>query len=105
MHETFYARWWKRAYTLFQRHQAYNLALRQPAGEIVVADLLTFCGVADEAPRGASEFEQGRAAGRRDVGLRLMEHLHLSPEELYAVIQGRSILRQQSLGGKNVRAS
>lgn len=103
MHETFYARWWKRAYTLFQRHQAYNLALRQPAGEIVVSDLLAFCGVADEAPHNASEFEQGRAAGRRDVGLRVMEHMRLTPEELYAVIQGRSILRKPT-GGKHANS-
>jgi hypothetical protein len=91
--DSFRARWWARAYNLPDRWKAYNLTFRTPSGEIALADLLAFCGVADEAPQNGDSFMQGRAVGRRDVGLRILEHLNLSYEELYAVIQGRSILK------------
>lgn len=93
LNDKFPFRWWGRLYSVFERSKAYNLTFRSPSGEIVLAELLAFCGVADEAPRVDSMFEQGRVAGRRDVGLRIMEHLNLRPEELYAVLQGRSILK------------
>ena len=86
---------WGRFYSLAERVKAYNLTFRNPAGQIVLADLMTFGGIADEAPRSDSQFEQGRAAGRRDVALRVQEHLNLTHEELYAVLQGRSILRKE----------
>ena len=93
--DRFPARWWARRYTLLERVKAYNLTFRNPAGQMVLADLMTFGGIADEAPRTNSQFEQGRAAGRRDVALRVQEHLNLTHEELYAVLQGRSILRKE----------
>lgn len=86
---------WGWVFSISERAKAYKLAFRNPSGEIALGDLLTFCGVADEAPRGGDLFSQGRAAGRRDVGLRIMEHIHLTHEELYAVIQGRSILKKE----------
>lgn len=103
LRDGFRSSWWARWYTLPERWKAYNLAFRTPSGEVVLADLMTFCGVADEAPREVSEAEQNRAAGRRDVGLRILEHMHLSPEELYAVIQGRSILRKKDFQNANSR--
>lgn len=86
---------WGMGFTLAERVKAYNLTFRHPSGQMVLADLMTFCGLADEAPRTDSQFEQGRAAGRRDVALRVQEHLHLTHEELYVVLQGRSILRKE----------
>lgn len=86
---------WGMGFSLAERVKAYNLTFRSPSGQIVLADLMTFCGLADEAPRTDSMFEQGRAAGRRDFALRVQEHLNLSHEELYAVLQGRSILRKE----------
>ena len=83
---------WGRSYTLQERAKAYKLTFRNPHGEIALADLMTFCGLADEAPMSGDPFIQGRAAGRRDVALRIREHLHLTHDELYAVIQGRSFL-------------
>jgi hypothetical protein len=88
---TRWGRWWN----LPDRVKAYNLTFRHPSGQIVLADLMTFCGTADEAPQTDSQFMQGRAAGRRDVALRVQEHLNLTHEELYAVLQGRSILRKE----------
>ena len=85
---------WGRWYSLRDRETAFKLTFRNPSGEITLADLLDFCGVFDEAPWHGDQFSQGRVAGRRDVGLRILEHLHLTHEEMYAVIQGRSILKK-----------
>jgi hypothetical protein len=86
---------WGRQFTLADRAKAYKLTFRNPAGLIALADLMEYCGVADEAPSRGGEFVQGRAAGRRDVGLRIQEHLQLSHEELYDLIRGRNILKPE----------
>jgi hypothetical protein len=92
--DKFLTRWgWE--FSLAERVKAYNLAFRNPAGQIVLADLMTFCEIADEAPSTSNQFQQGRAAGRRDVALRVQEHLNLTHKELYAVLQGRSVLRRE----------
>ena len=94
---------WGMGFSLAERVKAYNLTFRHPSGQIVLADLMTFCGLADEAPWNSNQFEQGRAAGRRDVALRVQEHLNLTHEELYAVLQGRSILKAKDFQNANPR--
>lgn len=57
-----------------------------------LADLADFCGAVSPAPRSGDMFEQGRAAGRRDVWLRIQAHRHLSPEELFSLIKGEPLV-------------
>lgn len=54
----------------------------------VLSDLADFCGAVDPAPRSADIFSQGRAAGRRDVWLRIQHHLGLEAPEVYALLKG-----------------
>ena len=86
---------WGRGFSLEERVKAYNLTYRSPSGLIVLADQMTYGGIADEAPWTGDLFVQGRVAGRRDFALRVQEHLNLTHEELYTVLQGRSILRKE----------
>lgn len=61
----------------------------------VLADLAEFCGAIDPAPKDGGEFVQGRAAGRRDVWLRIMAHRVLRETEVYALLKGEPIATAQ----------
>lgn len=79
-----------RRLTVRQLRSAYNLTFRTPSGtNYVLPDLSEFCHAQEPAPRDDSLFAQGRAAGRRDVWLRIQEHIHLTDEELVAVYAHR----------------
>ena len=54
----------------------------------VLADLLEFTGVMEPMPLGADYGTAMRCEGRRDVGLRIVQHLGMSAEELYVVLRG-----------------
>jgi hypothetical protein len=64
-----------------EKKTAYQLALGSPAGKAVLADLTTFCRGKESCfhpdPRLHAVLE-----GRREVYLRLMQFLELTPEEL-----------------------
>jgi hypothetical protein len=65
-----------------KRKQAYHAVFDTPAGKIVLADLERFCrGTASTFhpdPRMAANLD-----GRREVFLRLSEHLNLTQEQLF----------------------
>jgi len=63
--------------------------------QIVIADLIEFCGAVDQAPKEGDPFVQGRAAGRRDVWLRIQHHLGLREHELYALLKGEPLVKSQ----------
>lgn len=70
------------------RKRAYQLAFTSPAGLEVLADLAKFCRAGQttfhEDPRVHAALE-----GRREVFLRITEHLHLTTEQLYALYSGK----------------
>jgi hypothetical protein len=74
---------------LRNRKCGYQLAFGTPAGERVLQDLATFCRASDSTfspdPRVHALYE-----GRRQVFLRIVQHLGLSAEELLAISQGHS---------------
>jgi hypothetical protein len=74
-----------------QRKTAYQLAFTSPAGNEVLMDLVRFCranrSCFDGDPRIHAVLE-----GRREVFLRIQEHLHLTPEQLQALYDRRNIL-------------
>ena len=65
------------------------------AKETVLPDLAEFCGAVYPAPIESDLFKQGRAAGRRDVWLRLQNHLNLSEQEVYALLKGNPIITEE----------
>lgn len=85
-----------RRFTVSQVREAYCLTFLSPPGRHhVLPDLLEFTGALDPAPRNEDLFMQGRAAGRRDVWLRIQEHLRLTEEELFALYVGRSTFKAE----------
>jgi hypothetical protein len=94
---------WSRWMSLFKTRYGRNVELEQlrhayqafrsipVINEHVLPDLAEFCRALDPAPREGDLFIQGRAAGRRDVWLRIQEHLHLTEDELFEVYRGRSV--------------
>lgn len=67
---------------LLQRKRAYQLAFGSPAGKEVLADLARFCRARETTfhsdPRIHAALE-----GRREVFLRIANHLHMTPEQLF----------------------
>jgi hypothetical protein len=75
---------------LTDRKRAYQLAFGSPAGQAVLRDLAKFCRAAD------TEFHadpriHAALSGRREVWLRIQQHINLTPEQLAALYDGRSI--------------
>lgn len=70
------------------RRQAYNLAFRQPAGQEVLIDLAQFCR-ADQTCFDADPRIHAVLEGRREVWLRIQNHLHLTNDQLFALFTGQ----------------
>lgn len=72
---------------LRRRKVDYQLAFKSPAGQSVLVDLAKFCRADQscfhEDPRLHAVLE-----GRREVFLRIQQHLNLTPEQLYAIYAG-----------------
>ena len=69
---------------LSQRQQAYRAVFEGPHGDMVKRDLARYCrafkSTFNPNPHIASKLD-----GRREVYLRILEHLELSDEELWAL--------------------
>jgi hypothetical protein len=72
---------------LRQRQRAYQLALMSVAGQAVLADLAKFCR-ANESTFDADPRLHAVLEGRREVWLRIQNHLHLTPSDLYTLASG-----------------
>ena len=80
-------------YSLSERKKAYQLTFCAPPGKMfVLPDLVEFCRASEPSPLESDLFIQGRAAGRRDVFLRIQQHLNLTEDELFCLYSGKSIL-------------
>lgn len=73
---------------LFRRRYVYQQTFKGPLGQEVLKDLAKFCRANDttfhEDPRA-----HALAEGRREVWLRVQQHLQLTPEQLWALYDGR----------------
>lgn len=67
---------------LFQRQRAYQTVFNSPVGEAVLADLAKFCRAHQSTfhadPRVAAQLD-----GRREVWLRITQHMKLTQEQLW----------------------
>ena len=70
------------------RQYQYQLAFRSPPGKAVLKDLAKFCranqSTFHEDPRGHAMLE-----GRREVWLRISNHMNMPPDELWDLYDGR----------------
>ena len=72
------------------RKRAYQLAFGSPAGIAVLIDLSSFCRASESCyhddPRKHAMLE-----GRREVWLRIQQHLNLNSEQLFKLYNGQDI--------------
>lgn len=75
---------------LKQRQRAYQLAFTSPAGQEVLRDLMKFCRTFESCfhpdPRLHAVLE-----GRREIWLRIEQHLNLPHAELYKLYTGSTL--------------
>ena len=74
---------------LFRRRYAYQQTFRGPFGEEVLKDLAVYCFASMTTFQGDRDGAL-LAEGRRQVWLRMAEHLNMSPEELWKKYDGRA---------------
>lgn len=79
------------------RKQHYQHTFNTPVGNEVLIDLARFCR-ANETCFHADARLHAVAEGRREVFLRIQQHLQLSSEQLFALYQGNLALKP---GDKN----
>lgn len=80
----------------FLRHRktAYTLTFRSPAGAEVLRDLAKFCR-ANTTTFHADVRVSAALDGRRDVFLRILQHLNLSVEEMFDLYGGQYPVTQK----------
>ena len=80
--------WWdKLRRSLMARRYQYQLCFRSPPGEEVLKDLARFCR-AHKSTFHEDARLHAMAEGRREVWLRIQNHLKLSPDDLWALYSG-----------------
>lgn len=73
---------------LGDRRHAYRVTFKGPVAEIVLKDMARFCR-AHESAFHPDARAHAVAEGRREVWLRIQNHLKLSPDELWQLYSGR----------------
>lgn len=81
---------------IYGRRFAYNQVFKGPYGERVLADLMQFCR-AHESTFHENDRVAANLDGRREVWLRIQQHLRLSPDELFDVTVGQAETDKQHL--------
>jgi len=72
---------------LWGRQHNYKLVFNSPPGQAVLSDLARFCR-ANVSTFHANDRAHALAEGRREVWLRIANHLHMTPDELYRLVAG-----------------
>lgn len=83
---------------LRRRKTSYQQALMSPAGQDVLIDLARFCR-ANESTFNTDPRNHALLEGRREVWLRIQQHLHLSSDQLYQLYNGLRALEQDNSNG------
>lgn len=73
---------------LFRRQRAYRAIFDTPAGREVLVDLARFCR-AHESTFNPEARISAQLDGRREVWLRIAQHLNLDPDTLWALYNER----------------
>ena len=75
---------------LQRRRYAYNATFCGPLADEVLRDLARFCR-AHSSTFNSDPYAAARLDGRREVWLRLQNHLELSPDQLWDLYSGRNL--------------
>lgn len=78
----------RKIFNLDDRQRAYQLSFRSPSGAIVFDDLAQFCRLGQTTFDPAGQLSIERLEGRREVLLRIMQHMELSRDELLDLFGG-----------------
>lgn len=73
---------------LFRRQYVYQTTFRGPLADEVLRDLARFCR-ANQSTFHTDDRAHALAEGRREVWLRIANHLNLPPDRLWAIYDGR----------------
>ena len=76
------------------RQTAYRRAFNGAPGEVVLQDLAKFCR-ANESTHHEDTHLTAIANGRREVWLRIQQHLKMSPDDLAGLLTGQPAVRVQ----------
>ena len=74
------------------RKRAYQLTFQNAKTSEVLKDLAKFC-YANKTPKHTDLYHIGVATGRREVWLRIQDHLNLQPDELYEIYNKPSTIQ------------
>jgi hypothetical protein len=74
--------------TFSQTNGAYRQLLRQPAGQLILADLATFCKANAASMVPGDTHMTAFNEGKRAVWNRIQAVLHLTDDELFAIMKG-----------------
>jgi hypothetical protein len=82
---------------IHKRKQAYQLTyqLQQPANVIVLDDLARFCRANESCVVPGDRDKTLILEGRREVWLRIQQHLHLTEEQLMQLYSGNPVTVHQ----------
>jgi hypothetical protein len=83
---------------LRRRKQGYQLCFGGPGGLTVMADLMKFCR-AQDSTFASNPRDHARLEGRREVWLRIQQHMNLPSDQLYALYGGRPINTTEDTDG------
>lgn len=80
------------------RKRSYQLTfqLEQPANFAVMSDLAVFCRANESCVIPGDRDKTLVLEGRREVWLRITQHLNLQPEQLYELYSGRALPKETS---------
>lgn len=76
---------------LRDRKKAYQLTFGCPVGQDVLRDLAKFCRAEESAAVPGNDHLTWALIGRREVFLRIQQHMNLSTEELAELLSGKTI--------------
>jgi hypothetical protein len=78
------------------RKQNYQRAFGNPWGEQVLIDLATFCRANETCVIPGDHDRTLLLEGRREVWLRIAQHMNLSPEQLFALYTKRPMMEDKN---------
>lgn len=74
-----------------QTNDAYRMLKRQPAGQLILADLAQFCRATRPSMHAGDSHMTAFNEGKRAVWLRIQERLRLTDDELFAILGGATL--------------
>ena len=85
--------WFGRDASMEEQRKAYRAAFNAPGAKLyLLPDLAEVCGVGRPLPTDPAAMQ--RAAGRQDVWLHIQRYMNFSEAEVYAMLQGKPIVKQ-----------